>query len=222
MTDFFSDYYTGTGEFRDVELSDRSRLLLNTNSAVSVNFSDDARRIKLHHGQVRFTVAKDRTRPFEVSVDVLSVRALGTVFEVSSLDADESAVIVQEHAVSARIQPATHAEQSLTEQVKVQQGQILRHHNGKPLQSPESVELQQVTAWQNNQLVINDRPLNELITELNRYRTGRIFISNPELQALRISGVFSLEHPDITLSNIQAVLDLKQTRLGEWWVVLHR
>jgi len=218
LASFLSDYHTGTGEFLEITLSDGSSLLLNTNSAVSVNFSNDDRQIKLHHGQVRFTVAKDRQRPFEVNSGDLTLRALGTVFEVSSIKPNESTVIVQEHAVSARIG----SEENSEPPIKVEEGQRLRYQKGLALQEPETVELEQVTAWQHHQLVLNDRPLSELINELNRYRNGRIFLSDSNLQTQRISGVFSLDHPDNTLQTLQTALDLKQTRLGAWWVVLHR
>ncbi len=218
LTAFLSDYHTGIGEFREIELSDGSRMLLNTNSAVSVHFDDDFRQVKLHHGQVRFTVASDRLRPFEVNIDDLNVRALGTVFEVSGLNADETSLVVQEHAVSARLQHSG----SLADTVKVQQGQRLRHWHGMALQPPEPVGLEQATAWQHRQLVVNNRPMSELVAELNRYRNGRIFVSGAELQSLRVSGVFSLDHPDNILSTLQSVFGLKQTRITDWWVVLHR
>ncbi len=221
LTAYFSDYHTETGEWREVALSDGSRLLLNTHSAVSVSFDDEHRQITLHYGQVRFTVAKEPNRPFEVAVADLKVRALGTIFTLSSLDAGESSVIVQEHAVSVRIQSGSNSEDAGNDQVKVQQGQQLRHQSGTALRQPEPVELEQATAWQSRRLVINDRPLGELIAELNRYRAGHIFLSGADLTKLRISGVFSLDHPDSTLDTVQAVLGLKQTRLGNWWVVLH-
>lgn len=222
LATYFSDFHTGTGEQREVSLNDGSRLLLNTDSAVSVSFDDDHRRIILHHGQVRFVVTKDQTRPFEVLSDDLSVRALGTVFEVSNLDTEETNVIVQEHAVLVQLQGAGHPAKPFIDQIEVQKGQKLHHLNGMALQKPEAVELAQATAWQHHELVINDRPLGELITELNRYRVGRIFVSGDELQDLRISGVFSLDNPDNTLNTLQAVLGLKQTRLSALWVVLHR
>lgn len=69
---------------------------------------------------------------------------------------------------------------------------------------------------------MNDRPLSELIAELDRYRTGRIFISDPSLKNLRITGAFSLANPDETLAKVRQVLALQETRLGSWWVLLHR
>jgi transmembrane sensor len=223
LDNYLSDYHTETGELREIQLTDGSRLLLNTNSAVSVEFNESIRQITLHHGQANFTVAKDAHRPFEVVSDGLIVRALGTVFEVYNANSSEISVTVQEHAIAARIQTGTQttAEQYLAS-VNVQQGQQLRYHPGGTLNQPEPIELNQTAAWQQHQLFINDRPLSELIAELDRYRMGRIFLSDAKLKNLRVTGVFSLDNPDAVLKSVRKVLALEETRIGPWWLLLHR
>jgi len=213
LDNYLSDYHTETGELRAVQLADGSQVLLNTNSAVSVDFNASVRQVTLHYGQARFTVAKDTQRPFQVRSDNLIVKALGTVFEVYQHPGEVS-VTVQEHAVLASVQ----AEAS----VPVQQGQQLNYRSGGPLTKPETVELNQTSAWQQQRLFINDRPLGELLDELGRYRVGRVFLSDEKLKNLRVTGVFSLDKPDEVLSSVVNALNLQETRLGPWWVLLHR
>jgi transmembrane sensor len=220
---YLSDYHTGTGELQDIALSDGSRLLLNTNSAVSVDYQDSLRIIKLDHGQVRFTVAKDSKRPFEVHSGNLSVRALGTVFEVYNQETGGISVTVQEHAVSARLSASeltSPLEQA--QPVVINEGQQLHYLGGKSLPPPQASDISQLTAWQQQKLFINDRPLSEAIAELNRYRNGRIVVPDANLNNQRITGVFSLANPDETLHTLSTALTLQETRLGSWWVVLHR
>lgn len=219
LSNYLSDYHTEIGELREIQLADGSQLLLNTNSAVSIDFNASVRQITLHYGQARFTVAKDADRPFEVLSDDLVVRALGTVFEVYK-HADEVSVTVQEHAVSARIQMGDGNEVQLAS-VNVQQGQQMHYQPGSRLSKPEAVELTQASAWQQHRLFINDRPLGELIEELSRYRAGRIFLSNEKLKNLRVTGVFSLDNPNEVLNSVVNALNLQETRLGPWWVLLH-
>ncbi len=219
---YLSDYHTGTGEQRDIQLTDGSHLLLNTNSAVSVDYQDAIRLITLLHGQVRFTVAKDSNRPFEVHSGNLSVRALGTVFEVYNQESGIS-VTVQEHAVSARLSASelsTTSEQA--QPVVINEGQQLHYLGGNYLPSPKNSDISQLTAWQQQKLFINDRPLSEAIAELNRYRNGRIVVPDAKLNNQRITVVFSLANPDETLRTLSTALALQETRLGFWWVVLHR
>lgn len=217
LDNYLSDYHTETGELRVVQLVDGSQLLLNTNSAVSVDFNASVRQITLHYGQARFTVAKDIQRPFQVVSDGLIVRALGTVFEVYKRSGKVS-VTVQEHAVSASVQSETVHPGS----VQVQQGQQLSYRSGAALTKPETVELSQTSAWQQQRLFINDRPLGELLDELGRYRVGRVFLADEKLKNLRVTGVFSLDKPEEVLSSVVNALNLQETRLGPWWVLLHR
>jgi transmembrane sensor len=90
------------------------------------------------------------------------------------------------------------------------------------LPAPQSSDISQLSAWQQQKLFINDRPLSEAIVELNRYRNGRIVVPDAKLNNQRITGVFSLVNPDETLHTLSAALALQQTNLGPWWVVLHR
>lgn len=213
-----SDYHAQTGELLEIRLSDGSRLLLNTQSAVSVDYDDFFRKITLHYGQVSFSVAKDSVRPFEVKVGNINVRALGTVFQIYKTNEHAVDIVVQEHAVVVQKDFEDQAQAGFT----VQAGQQMHiQPDGAPVQ-PATADLSQVTAWQQKRLIINDRPLIELISELERYRNGRIFVAEEKLKSLHVTGVFSLEKPDDVLNSVSAALNLKLTSLGPWWVLLHR
>ncbi|NOU20521.1 MAG: FecR family protein [Methyloglobulus sp.] len=215
---YFSDFHTNTGEIRDIQLADGSHILLNTDTAVSVDYQINKRQITLHHGQARFTVAKDDQRPFEVQTDSLNVRALGTVFDIYKKAADDIIVTVQEHAVAAWVQGENQGQPA---PVQVQEGQHLTYHADGTLQPLSTVDIAQASAWQQRRLFINDRPLNELIVELERYRKGRIFLADSQLKDLHVTGVFSLDNPDEVLARVRKILGLQETRLGPWWVLLH-
>ncbi|MCX7103509.1 MAG: FecR family protein, partial [Methylobacter sp.] len=101
-------------------------------------------------------------------------------------------------------------------------GQQLRYSGNGPLNQLETVDLAQASDWQQHKISINDRPLGELIAELDRYRVGRIFLSDSNLKNLRVVGVFSLTDPDEVLKKVSKILALEETRLGPWWVLLHR
>ncbi|OJU08037.1 MAG: hypothetical protein BGN86_10015 [Caulobacterales bacterium 68-7] len=75
-------YRTQVGEHRSIALSDGSRIELNTDTQVRVRLAKQDRRLSLDRGQALFAVAHDAARPFIVTADGTSVRALGTRFEV--------------------------------------------------------------------------------------------------------------------------------------------
>ncbi len=55
-----ADYVTATGEQKRIELADGSAMILNTDSAVTLNFSESQRGIKLLQGEVFFEVQPDK------------------------------------------------------------------------------------------------------------------------------------------------------------------
>src|SRR3546814_19991519 len=54
-----SDYRTGTGEMRIVTLSDGSSVTLDPGSAISVNYADGTRGVRIPPGRARVAVAND-------------------------------------------------------------------------------------------------------------------------------------------------------------------
>lgn len=218
---FLSDYHTATGSMQEVELADGSKVLLNTNSAISVDYDDSKRHIVLHHGQARFTVAQDQQRPFEVEVDGLRVMALGTVFDIYRTEQQHVYVTVQEHAVGIDFaQPST--SDSPNSQLRLTEGHRVHYQSGDTGFDSQAVDLRQALAWQQGRLVLSDYRLADLVGELNRYRLGRIYLADDQLKDLRVTGVFSLQQPDDILQSVSEVLGLQQTRLTPWWVLLHR
>jgi transmembrane sensor len=217
---YLSDYHTGTGEQRTVQLADGSRLFMNTDTAISVDYQDTARQITLHHGQAQFTVAGDKARPFTVSAGELQVRALGTVFEVYKKASGDIDVSVLEHAVAASLSNGGNTQKT---PVRIQQGQHLSFsHASGTLNPPETADNGLTGAWRQRQVIVKDRPLAELAAEIERYRLGRIFLGGAELNNLRVTGLFSLADPEAALVKVQKILGLKATRIGTWWVLLHR
>jgi transmembrane sensor len=220
---WLSDYHTQAGEIREIAMVDGSRLLLDSKTAVSVNYNESGREIILHHGRVRFTVAKDPVRAFNVLANGLKIQALGTVFQVYNKEHDGVNIAVQEHAVAVRLNSSSQQQVSNEKNtVTIKTRQQLSYHPGHALASPLNSELSRETAWQKQQLIVIDQPLKDLITELERYHRSRILISDKKLNSLHVTGVFSLKNPDSVLNSVCQILNLQKTSLGPWWIVLHR
>jgi transmembrane sensor len=216
--DFYgSDYRTGVGEVRRIPLPDGSLVILDTDTAIGVDLDGPLRRITLQRGRLHVEVKSDPQRPFEVLGQHLAVRALGTAFDVRQDPADTE-VTVQEHAVSARLLGHSGDGQAV---VTVHAGQQIRYRGGNRLPPPEAVSMEQASAWQQKRLLVSDRPLEQLIPEIERYQFGRIFLSGGELKSLRVSGLFDLDHPEHAIKSLCLALGLRETRIGPW-VLLHR
>lgn len=209
-----SDYHTGAGEQRTLSLADGSRINMNTDSALAVDFSASARQLTLLKGEVLVTVAADPGRPFIVVTNNGNTRAVGTQFDVT-ISGDEVTVTTVEHRVEVTL------DNSGKPSVRVAQGQSVTY-DAKSLSAPVAADLNALTAWRRGKLVFDDRPLGQVIEQINRYREGKILIVDPRLRDFRVSGIFDIARPDSVLSAIEHILPVRSVRLTRYLVLLSR
>lgn len=181
-------YATAIGEQKVAVLEDGSRIALNTDSRVDIEFTSGTRTIRLDHGEAMFEVAHNAARPFIVTAGDKQVRAIGTVFLVRR-DGDSVSVTLIDGKVSVtdlsrRAGTATNASAVLAP------GQRFTASGaGRPVIDTESAEI--ATAWRRGQAIFRDTPLAEAVAELNRYGGTKLVVTDPRLAALPISGVFA-------------------------------
>ena len=75
-------YSSEVGEIRQIPLADGTRVTLNTNSVLQVEYGRESRLVTLERGEAFFEVAKDARRPFIVVGSSAQVRAVGTAYDV--------------------------------------------------------------------------------------------------------------------------------------------
>ncbi len=92
------EFSTAVGEQASYTLEDGTRITLNTNSEVKIDYTDARRAITLVRGEANFDVAKNPERPFVVYAGGGIVWAVGTAFNVRYLG-DTVDVIVTEGRV---------------------------------------------------------------------------------------------------------------------------
>lgn len=207
---WYADYYTGAGESNKFVLSDGSTVELNTDSAISVEYSNNRRQLVLHQGEAYFSVAADAARPFEVVTGEVEIRALGTAFDVSR-EGDDMQVTVFEHAVRVSVGEQRIAKLSSGNSVSFK-GHQLSHI------IPEN--LATIDSWRQHRLIFEDRQLGEVIKSLNRYRHLPIFILGNNVKNLSVTGVFDTQDTDTALQTIQETLAVNIRRLPGGIVLL--
>jgi transmembrane sensor len=75
-------YASAIGKHTSIPLQDGSFVVLNTNSRIKVEYTEQHRNIHLIQGEAHFEVAKNKDRPFRVYAGKGRVEALGTAFTV--------------------------------------------------------------------------------------------------------------------------------------------
>lgn len=204
-----ADYHTATGEIRSVRLDDGSQLILNTASAVRIDFSRHQRLVHLQQGEIAITTAATPdVRPFLVATEQGMLRALGTEFSVRQ-QTHVTELAVMQHAVEVTL--AANAQPPRV----VSQGQSLRFSRDgfSPLQplSPND------NGWTRGLLSVSNRPLSEVITEVARYRHG-VLLCDDSAADLRVSGTFPLQDTDRLLDVLAQTLPIKIHTISRYWV----
>ena len=72
------------------------------------------------------------------------------------------------------------------------------------------------SAWTQGLLIAERMPLGELLAELDRYRTG-FLRCDPAIAALQVSGAFSIDQPDASLSLLTKVLPVRVHKVFGYW-----
>ena len=204
-----ADQQTAVGESRWMMLDDGSRIQLNTQTAVAVDYSRDTRAITLLRGEAAFEVAHDPSRPFRVTAANGTVTALGTVFQVRIDEGLVTSVIVTQGRVRVRTKAAA-ADIDAGEQIV---------YSGERLGARAAVDVESASAWRRGQLSFIEQPLGDVVAQLDRYYAGRIQVTNPALAARPVSGVFATARPLDAIAVIERNLGVKARRAGETIVI---
>lgn len=195
-------YQTGIGEQKTITLDDGSLLSLNTSSIVEVEFTSENRDIIISRGEAHFEVAPDATRPFVVTAGNNKVIAIGTAFNVQLLKDERFELLVTEGKVlvSEISQPMPQNISQLKSLDFEALGDILVSgdtgiFNGNKSESRSTLSLDQVQrnlSWQQGMLVFQGEPLEDALTEMNRYADIRFEIQDEALKSLRVAGYFKV------------------------------
>lgn len=181
-------YVTGLGEQEVATLNDGSRIALNTDTTLDVDYQPNVRQITLEHGEAMFDVAHNRQRPFIVAAGSKRIRAVGTSFIVRSIDGDVEVTLLKgKIAVTDAKASRSSATAKATMLVP---GERLTADKDAPA-AIDMPSIDTVTAWRRGQIVFDDIPLSKAIAELARYGGPEINVSDPRLAATPVSGVFS-------------------------------
>jgi transmembrane sensor len=174
-------------------MSDGSKVTLNTDSRIRVAVTQTERRVELQQGEAFFEVAKDPSRPFVVTVGEKRVIAVGTAFSVRRNGNEVRVAITDgrvrfEDAEQPPMAPGTGVDEKI---LTLPAGSIARATNaGVLVQRRPIPEIQSDLSWRTGYLIFHDMALADAIAEFNRYNVRKIFIDDPTVATIRVSGKF--------------------------------
>ena len=209
-----ADLRTATGEQRTVTLADGSRLLLDTGTAVDIEFDSSQRLLHLRQGAISLQTAPDpggAHRPLVVHTALGRLRALGTRFTVR-LDGAVALLAVTEGAVE--VTPRGASAPALV--VPAGRQTVVTGQGAGPLRPVAP----QDHAWVHGMLMADAMPLAEVCAQLARYRPGLLHCA-PEVARRKVSGAYPLADTDRALAMLADTHALQiHRRWGGYWVTV--
>lgn len=217
-----ADALSGVGQMETITLPDGSTAVLNTDSALAIDFTATERRVTLLRGEAEFTVVADpgtepSGRPFRVDTGAGVSTALGTIFLARRLDGRTTITVLE-----SRVEVAYGAPPAFQERAVLERNQQISYDAEHGLGPVRQVDPLEAAAWRQGKLMFVDQTLGTVIDALNRYHVGRILIADADLGRIRVSGVFETEEPVAVVDALEASLGLRSTRLTDLLIVLHQ
>ncbi|MDQ0423499.1 transmembrane sensor [Peteryoungia aggregata LMG 23059] len=191
---FQADYLTGTGSQTTVSLPDGSTMMLNTGTAVALDFDAGKRHIRLLRGEAFFDVVHDAAHPFTVSGQYGAVEVLGTAFSVKTGD-DEDEVVLERGRVQVLClcENQGKAELAPGEAVSVTASAVSPVHAADP-----STAL----AWRDGRIIFENARLGTVLEELRRYHRGPIMVADERVNLMVVTGNYRLDDVEGALKTL--------------------
>lgn len=188
---------TGVGEQRLLVLEDGSRVYLNTDTRVVVDYDKERRLVVLKRGEALFEVAKHGPQwPFMVRADDRTITALGTSFLVRHETRQLAVTLIEGKITVARTEAETVTSTKPVEgggagagPVTMAAGErLIAESNGIAVIDHPPVE--KITAWRSGRVNLDQVTLATAATEMNRYSQTRLVVQSPRAAAIEITGIF--------------------------------
>jgi ferric-dicitrate binding protein FerR (iron transport regulator) len=153
---------TSYGETKQVTLPDKSVVWINAGSSLKYpsEFTEKTRSVKLN-GEAFFSVAKDSAMPFIVRTTNLSVKVLGTKFNLKAYaDDDQTVATLQEGKIGIQTAQRQHRELTPNEQ--------LVYNNQTSTIRVDEISSADIPDWKNGNLLFADVTMREILQILKR------------------------------------------------------
>ncbi|MBB1625997.1 FecR domain-containing protein [Achromobacter sp. UMC71] len=202
-----ADLGTSTGERREFTLPDGSLLTLDARSRVDLEFTAQARRVRLLEGALIVQPHAGHPALFDVHTPHGQVRSAGAGCMVR-LEPQASLAV----ALQSRIEVLPRKAERLT----LAAGEGARFGDAW---ADRPLRMEDAASWREGWLKARDQPLGEIAAALGRYRTDLLRVS-PQAAALAVSGLYPLDDTDRALSALEHTLPIKVSRYTRWLTLI--
>ncbi|MBL4837219.1 MAG: FecR domain-containing protein [Kordiimonadaceae bacterium] len=220
-------FLTQVGEQKTIALSDGSTVILNTDSVLDIELTENSRIMRLTQGEAHFDVAPNPDRPFLVYAGDGIVKAVGTAFTVY-LRKKAVEVTVSEGVVALIARPKASMNTAQSLQVIAELKPIAALTAGQNAVFAEKVEhvesmseeaLGRKLLWHGGFIAFSGEPLLTVIEDVSRYTDIRIEI-DPDLETLPVGGYFKIGEIDGMFEALETAFGVHVERVSPSHVIL--
>jgi len=198
-------YQTATGQRMNATLADGSHIDLSGSTHLSVALSTDARRVTLDEGEAIFDIAHDTARPFIIDAGDRKIRVVGTEFDVRRRGDDLSVTVRRGVVEVSPLDP------SQGQPIRLMAGDRIDHRIGTAATRASTISADDVFAWRSGRLIYRDRPLSEVIADLNAQFSRPLSSADRKTADLRFSGVLVLDDEESVVHRLTLLAPLWST-----------
>jgi transmembrane sensor len=175
-------YKTDVGEQKHVTLRDGTGIFLDTDTKLTVDFTDAARKVDLRYGRANFRVAPDAKRSFAVEAGRKLVIGTRSTFDVRRYGDDISVLLI-------------HGRATVKSAADIDAGRLLSDGERLSFISGQSPKLDKpnllpLLAWHSGQAIFENSPLVDVVLEMNRYSTIKLEVDDSRIARMKVSGVY--------------------------------
>lgn len=213
LRDTMVEHQTAFGEFKEIQLSDGSKVALNANSSLKYK-ATNPRKVWLK-GEAFFEVAKKREtgENFQVITNDLSVEVLGTMFNVKNRK-EQTKVFLEEGKVRLAI------EEQKNRIIEMQPGELVSYAKNQQ----EEIEKNQAkainnTSWKNGVIRFEDAPLAEILSEISAIYGLEFELKDVQTDEKLFSGGVPLQNQAIMLKSLKEVYEIEIEQEGKVFMI---
>ena len=167
---------TSNLEQKDFSLADGTIVNINSNSQLDFPtvFDSHQRNVKLS-GEAFFDVARNESKPFIIETEKASIEVLGTSFNVRSFpDENRIEVFVQTGSVKVNLKDKEEAH-------VLSPGELFVYRFDEKTIEKTKANPANVNAWKSGKLIFKNRPMEEILSALEKQHSVTIIANNESL-----------------------------------------
>lgn len=208
-----------SGTRSTVTLSDKTVVYLNAGSKLIYpsEFTGNEREVLLF-GEAFFEVSKNKSKPFIVKTAALSVKVLGTKFNISAYSEDNDIqTVLVEGMVSVKRNDASFFDRSIT----LEPNQMVRYDKQSKELITAKVDPEYYTLWKDGMLKFENEELSSIIHKIERFYNLTITLKDPTKGNIQMSGKLNLSENEYEVFEyLTTITKMEFEKINEKYFVL--